>query len=193
VALDQLPYETQQSYSGVKKALRERFEPDSKRMLYKAEFDTRKKRTSETWADFGDDLRRLTDKAFPKLQLVAREEIALSRYLDQLEPPQISFGAVKQRRPKNLSEAVSSTIELQSYLPREQAVRNVRETTSELGTTLESQVTLVQAINEQPLLQQLLDRIEKLEVSRPTQQPRPPRRAWKGDHVLPMWNARSLC
>ena len=175
VALDQLPHETQQSYSGVKKVLRERFEPDSKSMLYKAEFDTRKKRTSETWANFGDDLRRLTDKAFPKLQLEAREEIALSRYLDQLEPPQVSF-AVKQRRPKNLSEAVSLTIKLQSYLPREQPVRNVRETTSELGTTLESQVTPVQAISEQSLLQQLLDHVEKLEISRPTQQPRPLRR-----------------
>jgi len=28
---------------------------------------------AKTWADFGDDLRRLSDKAFPTLQLEARE------------------------------------------------------------------------------------------------------------------------
>ena len=170
VALDQLPHEIQQSYSNVKKALRERFEPESKRMLYKAEFETRRKKASETWADFADDLRRLTDKAFPNLQCEAREELALSRYLDQLGPPQISF-AVKQRRPRNLPEAVSSTIELESYLPREQSVRAVSDDTCNTATgpanPLTPQITPVQAISDQPLLQQLLDRIEKLEMTRP--------------------------
>ena len=120
MAFDQLAHETQESYATAKKALQERFEPESKRMLYKAEFESRKKKKLESWADFGDDLRRLADKAFPALQIEAREELALSRYLDQLYPSQISF-AVKQRRPRNLHEAVSSTIELESYLPKEQA------------------------------------------------------------------------
>ena len=84
VAFDQLTPEAQQSYATAKRALQERFEPESERMLYKAEFDTRKKQKSESWADFSDDLRRLVDKAFPKLQAEAREELALSRYLDQL-------------------------------------------------------------------------------------------------------------
>ena len=115
----------------------------------------------------------MTDKAFPNLQFEARQELALSHYLDQLEPPQISF-AVKQRRLKNLSEAVSSTIKLELYLLREQSVRTVKETASEPATTLESQVAPIQAVSDPSLLQQLLDRIEKLEMSgpRPKQLPR---------------------
>jgi len=138
-------------------------------MLYKSEFETRRKKTTKTWADFGDDLRRLTDKVFPNLQFEARQELALSHYLDQLDPPHF---AVKQCRPKNLSEAVSSTIELELYLLREQSVCTVKET--EPATTLESQVAPIQAVSDPSLLQQLLDHIEKLETSgpRPKQLPR---------------------
>ena len=140
------------SYTTVKKALQERFELESKRMLYKAEFETRRKKSAETWADFGDDLCRLTDKAFPTVQLEAHKQLALSRYLDQLDPPQISF-AVKQRRPKNLPEALSSTIELESYLPKHQPVRAVNETAFEPATTLTPRVIPVQAVSEHSLLQ----------------------------------------
>ena len=78
VAFDQLARESQESYVIARKALQERFEPESKRILYKAEFETRRKKKLESWADFSDDLRRLADKAFPTLQVEAREELALS-------------------------------------------------------------------------------------------------------------------
>ena len=178
MVFDQLTPEAQQSYATAKQTLQERFEPESKRMLYKAEFETRKKQKSESWADFSDDLRRLDDKAFPKLQIKAREELALRRYLDQLCPPQISF-AVKQQRPKNLHEAVSSTVELETYLPKEPStsVQVVHE-------SYEIQPpTPVQAVQQQELLraiQKLADRVEKLEIkssSRNSEQfVRPPQR-----------------
>ena len=65
--------------------------------------------------------------------------------LDQLDPPQISF-AVKQCCLKNLLEAVSSTIELESYLMREQSVHTVNEAASEPATALEFQVAPVQSV-----------------------------------------------
>ena len=59
-----------------------------------------------------DRLLQLVDKAFLNLQFEGKEQLALSRYLDQLEPLNVSFG-VKQRRPKTIHEAVSSTLELE--------------------------------------------------------------------------------
>ena len=47
MALGQMSHETQGSYATVKKALQERFEPESKRMLYKTEFETRRKKSAE--------------------------------------------------------------------------------------------------------------------------------------------------
>ena len=47
VAYTRLPHVTQQIYTAVKGALRERFEPDSKHELYKVQFESRKKQTEE--------------------------------------------------------------------------------------------------------------------------------------------------
>ena len=54
VALTRLPSETTQTYEAIKAALRERFEPSSRQAVYKAEFENRRKRKTESWGDFGD-------------------------------------------------------------------------------------------------------------------------------------------
>ena len=117
---------TQQTYAAVKGALYERFKPDSKRELYKVQFESRRKQSGESWADFGDNLMVLVNKAFPRLQEEAREQLVMSKYLDKLRDPQVSFG-VKQRRPHKLSEAVAATIELESYLPRTNQVSQIHK------------------------------------------------------------------
>ena len=66
-------------------------------------------------------------KAFPDFQDMAREELALTRYLDQLSNPQVSFG-IKQRSHKTIHEAVSSTVELETYLLKS-ASCNIRQVT----------------------------------------------------------------
>jgi len=86
------------------------------------EFEARAKRDKETWADFADKLLQLSSKAFPKLQEEAQEELALSRYLDLLRDPQVSF-AVKQRHPKSVQDAISSTIELEADLCKSASTR----------------------------------------------------------------------
>ena len=78
VALTRLPSDTIQTYEVIKKALKERFELSSKQEVYKAEFESRRKRKTESWGDFGDELLRLVDKAFPKLQFEGKEQLALS-------------------------------------------------------------------------------------------------------------------
>ena len=51
------------------------FEPKSRMTHYQAEFETRKKKHSEGWADLAEDLLTLADKAFPDLQVGARERL----------------------------------------------------------------------------------------------------------------------
>ena len=113
-ALKRLPDATRRSYNETLAALKKRFEPESKRELYAAEFQTRRKGKTESWADFAEDLRRLADRAHADLEEAAREKLSLTRYLDQIADPQVSFG-VKQSRPRNLDEAVAATLELESF------------------------------------------------------------------------------
>ena len=71
--------------------------------------------------------------------------------------------AVKQRRPKNLHEAVSSTVEPESFLPKEPSTgMQVIHESNKIQPS-----TPVQAVQQQELLgaiQKLVDRIEKLEM-----------------------------
>ena len=65
----------------------------------------------------------LADKAYPDLGDKAKEQIALNHYLGQIEQTQVAF-SVKQKRPKTLDEAVSATLEMESYL-RTQTVGSI--------------------------------------------------------------------
>ena len=94
-AYGRLPETSKASYDSLRKALKERFEPDSKKELY---LSTRKRKTGEGWAEYADELRVLADLAFPDVDEKAREQLALNQYLSQLDNPQVAFN-VKQKRP----------------------------------------------------------------------------------------------
>ena len=81
MAYTQLLHMTQQTYAAVKGAFREHFEPESKRELYKVQFESHKKQAKENWADFGDDLMVLVNKAFPNLQ-EAQEQLAVNIWIN---------------------------------------------------------------------------------------------------------------
>ena len=85
--------------------------------MYLAEFQTRRKTKTESWPEFGEDLLALVDKAYPSLDDEARQQLALQKYLSQLDNEQVSF-SVKQGKPKTVEAAVSATLECESYLVR---------------------------------------------------------------------------
>jgi hypothetical protein len=55
----------------------------------------------------------LADKAYPELEHNAREQLALNKFIDIIDNPQVVFG-VKQKRPKTMDEALSATLEMES-------------------------------------------------------------------------------
>ena len=117
MAYKKFPTTARDSFKHAVKALQERFEPESRRDLYLAEFQTRRKRKTESWPDFGEDLRALVDKAYPTLDDEARQQLVLQRYLSQLDNEQVAF-SVKQRKPRTIEAAVGATLECESYLLR---------------------------------------------------------------------------
>lgn len=95
--------------------MKARFDPESRHTQYQAEFQARRKKVSEGWADFADDLKALVDKGYPTLQDEAREQLAINMFLQQLTPFQVAFG-VKHKRPRTLDDAVAATLEMESYV-----------------------------------------------------------------------------
>ena len=160
-AFKRVPDAARGSFTDCVEALRERFDPRSKRELYLAELLGRKKRRGEDWATFAEDLKTLVDKAYPELQDDAREQLALTHYLGQLEQQQLAF-SVKQRRPKSVDEAVSTTLEMESYLvPKGGRVAQVTEdpTPAEPVAVVRDRQDAVMT-----LLQQVVQRMDQLEA-----------------------------
>ena len=60
----------------VKQAMKDRFEPQSRKGRYQAEFQSWRKKQSKGWADFAQDLQSLADKEFSPLQNKARDHAA---------------------------------------------------------------------------------------------------------------------
>ena len=114
-AFQRLPKAARASFESVQAALKERFEPETRKARYKALFQTRKKKSSEGWADFADDLQSLADKAYPDLPLDARERLSINAYLQQPLLPQVAF-SIKQRRPMTPDDVVAATLEMESYV-----------------------------------------------------------------------------
>ena len=110
MAYKKFPTTAHDSFKNAVKALQERFEPESRRDLYLAEFQTRRKRKMESWPEFGEDLRALVDKAYPTLDDEARQQLALQGYLSQLDNKKVAF-SVKQRKARTIEAAVVATLE----------------------------------------------------------------------------------
>ena len=107
--------EAKATYATAKEALKKRFEPECRRDLYVVEFQTRKRNNCEVWEELADALCLLADKAFPDLQDKAKEQLTLDRFLATLDKPELAL-AVKQKRPRNVDEAVAYTLEMESYM-----------------------------------------------------------------------------
>ena len=59
--------------------------------MYVTEFQACKKARTEGWAEFGDHLKLLADKAFPDLEDKARESMALTQFMEQVDNPHVAF------------------------------------------------------------------------------------------------------
>ena len=178
-AYGRLPETSKGDYDSLKKALKERFEPDSKKELYLSEFSTRKRKTGEGWAEYADELRVLADRAFPDLDEKARERLALNQYLSQLDNPQVAFN-VKQKRPDKLVDAVSTTLEMESYLlPRSHKVASVDMLESQVVAAVQSKQDAMME-----MLQTMMERLDRLEKQVPHANPPPSTRVNRPNTVI---------
>eukprot|EP00731_Ephydatia_muelleri_P010418 Em0005g1004a len=133
-AFQKLPADVRNKYGECVKALKQRFEPDSKKQLV------------------------LADKAYSDLEEKARERLVLSQFLAHIGNPQVAFG-VRQKRPETVEAAVLATIELESYL-NSCSIVECKEAPH--LSRLQLHQTVLSPISE--ALKQLNERLDKLEV-----------------------------
>ncbi len=81
----------------------------------------------------------------------------MNQYLQQLDHPQVAFG-VKQKRPQKIDEAVSATLEMETYVTPKMA-HVVSSVQGEVDTIAAVGVTKRLAL----VVEKLAERLEKLE------------------------------
>ena len=103
------------------------------------------------------------DKAFPHLQGEEREQMALTHYLAQIDNLQLAF-SVKQQNQNSLDAAVSTTLEMESYLPQKGGAIGVAGL--EMNPELMQSIPIAATDNELTprMMNELLDLMKKLKT-----------------------------
>ena len=103
-----------QNYQKLVQALQDRFAPSNQTELYRAQLRERRQKASETLPEMGQDIRRLTNLAYPTASNELKEVLATEQFLDGLFDPEMRL-KIKQARPVNLNDAIQRAVELEAF------------------------------------------------------------------------------
>ena len=165
-AFQRLPDVKKADFQTAIKSMEDRFEPATKKELYAVEFQTYQKRGNEGWAELAENLKSLADKAYKELGDDAKKLLALNQYLKLLTDPQIAF-AVRQQKPKNLDEAVTATLEIESFIkPHTKAITGTvnPQEDHEHETSRESVGAVGKSEDLTSMLKLLADKLDNLQL-----------------------------
>ncbi|KAH3819165.1 hypothetical protein DPMN_120898 [Dreissena polymorpha] len=101
-------------------ALEERFEPPNQTELYRVQLRDRRQKASETLGELGQDIRRLTNLAYPYAPTDLKETLAKEQFLDALHSADMRL-RIKQARPLSLYNAIRHAVELEAFYRAERA------------------------------------------------------------------------
>ena len=95
-------------------ALEERFAPPNQTELYRVQLRERRQKASETLSELGQDIRRLTNLAYPTAPSELKETLAKEQFIDALANSDMRL-RIKQSRPLDLNDAVRHAVELEAF------------------------------------------------------------------------------
>ena len=99
-----------QNYQKLVQALQDRFAPSNQTELYRAQLRERRQKASETLPEMGQEIRRLTNLAYPTASSELKEVLATEQFLDGLFDPEMRL-KIKQARSVNLNDAIQRAVE----------------------------------------------------------------------------------
>ncbi|CAH3157892.1 unnamed protein product, partial [Porites lobata] len=116
--LQSLSPDVRGDYTGLKRALREKFVPKERIELHKAEFRARRRERDEKLPDLASSLRRLVGKAYPEAIPDLQDSLAKDQFIDALEDREIRM-KIRESGPKTLDEAVSRALQIEAMYEAE--------------------------------------------------------------------------
>ena len=151
-----------QNYQKLVQALQDRFAPSNQTELYRAQLRERRQKASETLPEMGQDIRRLTNLAYPTASSELKEVLATEQFLDGFFDPEMRL-KIKQARPVNLNDAIQRAVELEAFnraeRRRKENIHVIDKDSSDKGNRME---TLMEEMQKSiSLLQQDMKSLKK--------------------------------
>ena len=108
----------QLNYAELIRALNDRFAPPDQMELYRLQLREKRQKASETLPELGQNIRRLTNLAYPTVPADVRKTLAKDCFVDSLASSDLRL-KIKQARPLNLNDAVRHAVELEANFKAE--------------------------------------------------------------------------
>jgi hypothetical protein len=151
------------------RSLEERFSPSNQTELYRTQLRERLQKAAESLPELGQDVRRLTNLAYPTAPNDVREILAKEQFIDGLASADMQLRA-KQARPLILNDAVRHAVELEAFNKAERKRddgRGYLRTTSQANETQDYDTqTLTLIKNMQTMLSELQQEVKSLKDER---------------------------
>ena len=151
------------------RSLEERFSPSNQTELYRTQLRERLQKATESLPELGQDVRRLTNLAYPTAPNDVREILAKEQFIDGLASADMQLRA-KQARPLILNDAVRHAVELEAFNKAERKRddgRGYLRTTSQANETQDYDTqTLTLIKNMQTMLSELQQEVTSLKDER---------------------------
>ena len=108
------PRDDRQNYTRLVQSLQDRFAPSNQTELYRSQLRERRQKASESLPEMGQDVRRLTNLAYPTASSDLKEILAIEQFLDGLYDSEMRL-KIKQARPSSLNDAIQRAVELEAF------------------------------------------------------------------------------
>lgn len=155
--LGNLPSNDQRTYDALCTALQQRFAPTNQTELYRAQLRERKQKAVESLPELGQDVRRLTNLAYPTATVDLKEILAKEQFIDALRDPDMRL-RIKQARPVDLNDAVRHAVELQAF---QSADKKMQESQGYVRAA-EKDISEVKESNTEKVLKDITDALSLL-------------------------------
>ena len=108
------PKDVRQNYQRLVQALQDGFAQSNQTELYRAQLRERRQKASESLPEMGQDIRRLTNLAYPTEASDLKENLATEQFLDGLHDTEMRL-KIKQARPVNLNDAIQRAVKTEAF------------------------------------------------------------------------------
>ena len=158
--VEELPGASTMTYDVMCDALERRFGAERLSNVHKAQLLNLKRRSGQSLAELGQEVRRLVNNAYPRFNADAKEEISIEKFLDALHPE--TRRTIYQDNPTSLTQAIEKGLKIEAWSMVEESKHgkgNVRVTTQEEETD-DDESEQVRAIRD------LQEKVKNLQVGR---------------------------